>query len=167
MSRWWTDPDQARSVLGRVNDSDVVQGVGTAVLGYHGLAVEKLKPLTQRTLVDVAQVSKALGQVDLEPVAKALAEATRPVMGEASGEYGRLLAEDLHEQAVASTERLVSSLSSMGMPFPTAITRAVSVHGVPASRLGPTGNLLKTPAMSPIVLDDVADRALMDYASRV
>ena len=64
MSRWWTDPDQARSVLGRVNDSDVVQGVGTAVLGYHGLAVEKLKPLTQRTLVDVSQVSKALDQVD-------------------------------------------------------------------------------------------------------
>ena len=167
MTRWWADADQARDVLGRVDASDVEQGVGTAVLGYHALAAERLAPLSQRTLVDVSQVVRALEAVDLEPVAKALGEATRPVMGDAADRYGELLASDLHQQAVNSTERLVMNLSSTGMPFPTAISRALAVHGLPEDRMGRVHLRLRQPVIQPLALDDAADRALMEYASHV
>jgi hypothetical protein len=167
MNRWWTDPQIARSTLERVDSSDPVQGVGTAVLGYHGLAEGVLQPLTHRTLLDVEGVSKALDGLDIAPVAKALANATRPVVGDAAEKYGELLAQDLHKQAVESTGRLILNLVSTGMAWPTAIDRAASVHGVPVDRLGKAGSALRAPALAKIAQADIADRALMEYAAHV
>jgi len=165
MSRWWTEEGPSRAALARVDDSDVVQGVGTAVLGYHGLAYEQLRPLAARTLVDIDQVQKALGQVDLEPVAKALAEATRPVMGEAADRYGQVLAEDMHERSITHTSQLITNLASSGLPWPQAIQRAADLHGVPIDRLGSALQAMKAPVLNPMAQIDMADRVLMEYAS--
>lgn|GEM_PF-4949931 len=167
MNRWWADPRDAFSTLECVDSSDPVQGVGTAVLGYHGLSEGVLRPLTEQTLVDVSTVSKALESLDLAPVAKALANATRPVVGDAAERYGELLARDLHDRAVESTGRLILNLVSTGMAWPTAIDRAASVHGVPVERLGKAGSVLRAPALAKIAQADVADRVLMEYASHV
>lgn len=164
MSRWWASADESLAVLDLVDDSDVEQGVGTAILAYHGLAAGALEPLTRRTLMDVSAVRHALSGVDLEPVAKALAAATAPVMGDASGAYGQILADDLHRQATEATERLLLSLTSTGMPWPTAIERVATVHGVPLERLGQAASKLAAPALTPLVRADLGDRALMDYA---
>jgi len=167
VERWWTDPDQAATVLTFVDDSDVVHGVSTAFLGYHGLAEGVLRPLAQRTLVDGEVISEALQDVDLEPVAKALGEATRPVLGEESAAYGQLLAKQFHEDAVESTTRFVTNLVSTGMPWPTAVERAASVHGVPVQRLGKAGSQLRAPVVAKASAADVADRALMEFAAHV
>ena len=167
MTRWWADADQSRAVLALVDDSDLEQGVGTAVLGYHGIASSALERLSRHTLVDVARVHQVLDDVDLEPVAKALGEATRPVLGAASGRYGQLLASNLHQQAVDATERLLLSLTNTGMPWPTAIERVASVHGVPADRLGKAYGDLGKPALAPTVRADIGDRVLMEFASHV
>ena len=165
MTRWWTEEEASRAALARVDDSDVVQGVGTAVLGYHGLAYEQLRPLTVRTLVDIEQVQKALGEVDLEPVAKALAEATRPVMGEAADRYGQVLAEDMHARSITNTSQLISNLASSGLPWPMAIQRAADLHGVPFDRLGSALQTFRAPVLNPMAQMDMADRVLMEYAS--
>ena len=167
MNRWWADADQARVILDRVDDSDVVQGVGTAVLGYHALAAGVLKPLSERTLVDTTVIRDALDEVDLEPVAKALAEATRPVMGDASDVYGELLAMNLHEQAVEATSRFVTGLTNTGVDWPSAVSRAADIHGVPLDRLGLAGEKLRGPRLAPIAQQDYADRVLVGYASHV
>lgn len=167
MTRWWDDAEKSRQVLDLVDGSDVVQGVGTAILAYHGLAAGVLEPLTRRTLMDVSAVRHALAGVDLAPVAKAMAAATSPVMGDAADQYGRLLAEDVHRAAMDSTEQLLLSLVSKGMPWPTAIERTATVHGVPLERLGKAAAALGVPAMPPLVRADLGDRALMDYAAHV
>jgi len=165
VSRWWTEEVASRAALARVDDSDVVQGVGTAVLGYHGLAYEQLRPLAARTLVDIDQVQKALGEVDLEPVAKALAEATRSVMGESADRYGQVLAEDMHERSITNTSQLITNLASSGLPWPQAIQRAADLHGVPIDRLGTALQAMKAPVLNPMAQIDMADRVLMEYAS--
>ena len=166
MSRWWADPAQGKEVLRSVDGSDVVQGVGTAVLGYHAITQAALKPLTTETLVDISKVHSALDQVDLEPVAKALGEATKPVLGDAADAYGVLLAAEMHDVAKAATERLILTWTQTGMPWPHAVERAAEVHGVPTNRLGRYANLMKGP-VAPLVRQDLADRALMEYASEI
>lgn len=167
MNRWWTDPVNAYSTLERVDSSDPIQGVGTAVLGYHGLSEGILRPLTTQTLLDVNSVSQALESLDLAPVAKAMANATRSVVGESADRYGELLAKDLHDRAVESTGRLILNLVSTGMAWPTAIDRAASVHGVPTERLGKAGSVLRAPALAKMAQADISDRALMEYARHV
>jgi hypothetical protein len=76
MSRWWANPEESLAILELVDDSNVEQGVGTAVLGYHGLTSGVLDSLSRRPLVDVASIRTALDSVDIEPVAKALGRAT-------------------------------------------------------------------------------------------
>ena len=165
--RWWVHHESSLAALGRVDSSDAVQGVGTAVLAYHGLSKAVLAPLAHMTLMDVSAVNKALHGLDIAPVAKALGSATNAEMGSASHRYGQLLADDIHATAIESTGRLITSLVQSGMPWPTAIDRASKVHGIPADRLGKAGPALRAPVMQPLAADDIADRALMEYASHV
>ena len=167
MKRWWDDAGESLGILDRVDDSDVVQGVGTALLGYHGLGTGVLRPLAQATLVDEQAVCDALARIDLVPVAKALAAATRPVMGDASDRYGELLAYDLHEQAVDSTTRFVRALTATGVDWPSALSRAADVHGVPADRMGIAGERLRAQRLPVAAQQDWADRALVGYAAHV
>ena len=167
MIRWWDDPEAAAGVLGAVDGSDVVQGVGTAVLGYHAIAKAALAPLVSETLVDPAGVWEVLGGLDLEPVAKALGAATEPVMGPASARYGQLLAADIHEQAQAGLETLMAQLGATGIPMPWVVERAVEVVGVPPRHLGGYSKVAKERVVAPVVRQDAADRALMEFASRL
>ena len=167
MDRWWDRRESSLAALGRVDSSDAVQGVGTAVLAYHGLSKAVLAPLAHMTLMDVSAVNKALHGLDIAPVAKALGNATEAEMGSASRRYGQLLADDIHATAIESTGRLITSLVQSGMPWPTAIDRASKVHGIPTDRLGKAGPALRVPVMQPLAADDIADRALMEYASRL
>jgi hypothetical protein len=167
MKRWWDDAGESLGILDRVDDSDVVQGVGTALLGYHGLGTGVLRPLVQATLVDERAVCDALASIDLVPVAKALAEATRPVMGDASDRYGVLLAHDMHERAVDSTTRFVRSLTATGMDWPSALSRAADIHGVPSDQMGVAGERLRAQRLPVAAQQDWADRALVGYAAHV
>jgi hypothetical protein len=167
MDRWWDDEGAARVVLAGIDGRDVVQGVGSAVLGYHALAKSALGGLTGRSLVDAADVVDALNSADFSPVAKALSAAVEPVMGDASSEYGRLLASQIHQDAVEGVSHVLTVWSSAGVPMPFAVERAADVVGVPAKRVGSYVNAVKAPVVSPVVRVDAADRSLMDFASYV
>lgn len=167
MIRWWDAPDTALAVLARVDDSDVAQGVGTAVLGYHALAKALVADLPGSTLVDPALVWSRLDGLDLEPVAKALASATAPLMGTASGRYGELLAEDLHEQSRAGLETLMAQMGATGLPMPMVLERAVEVVGVPPRHMGAYAKIAKERVVPAVVKADAADRALMLYAAHL
>jgi hypothetical protein len=167
MKRWWDSPEDSTAALDIVDDSDVINGVGVALLGYHGLTAAVLKPLAGQTLVDVHHVRKVLSEVDLEPIAKALGNATKSVMGDASDRYGQMLAEDIHKRAIDATERLLQTWTNTGMAWPTAIERAAEVHGVPLERLGRYAHVMKSASVAPQVRADYADRELMAYASHV
>lgn len=163
--RWWIDPELSRTALGLVNQGNVRLGVGTSVLGYHGLAMERLRPLAGSTLVDAKKVADAINGVDLAPVAKALSKAVYSELGDASVEYGRLLAMDIHQQALEGTISLFTSLIGSGMAYPTAVDRVIAVHGVPSTRLGTVSKHLRELRLSKDTLDDWSDRALMEFAS--
>jgi hypothetical protein len=164
MNRWWDSPKKAVEVLSSVDGSDAVQGVGTAILGYHALSQAFLKPLSSKTLVDVQELLNAANLIDTEPVSKAVAEAVRPMLDSAADRYGEMFAEDLHWRAKDSLERLVLSWTAGGMPWPTAIERASEVYGVPIEKLGKYAHQMKG-AVNPLVRQDTADRVLMEYAS--
>ena len=165
MNRWWTDPEKSRWALGLVNDTDTSMGVGTAVLAYHGLALGHLRPLADSTLVDGGELIRRLDDVDLAPVAAAVAKAVTPIMGEASVSYGRMWAQDLHDRSLGTSVDLFTSLTRYGMPYPHAMDRVIAVHGIPTERLGLMAKHLREPRVTPRVLDDYADRALMEYAA--
>jgi hypothetical protein len=165
VKRWWSDAEQSELILKSVDDSDVVNGMGVAILGYHGLATGVLKPLATETLVDTQTVTDALNSLDLEPVIKAVAEATRPIMKEASDRYAELLVHNHHSDSVRSIERLLSSWTQNGMAWPSAVERAADVYGVPVERLGRYAHVMKSAGLTPLVRSDYADRELMTFAS--
>lgn len=165
--RWWADPVTAQRMLSLVDDSDSDQGVATCVLGYHGLVVGALSPLSKETLVDPGLVAAMAHQVDRTPVAKALGRASRPVLGPAAEKYGELLAENIHERSVDDTTRLMISLSAAGVPVPLAVDRAIAVHGVPLKDAGKYAFHMRAPVVSEVVKADLADRALMMWARDV
>lgn len=168
MRRWWDDPDTARTVLEAIQPSpDVAQGVGTAVLGHHALVRAALHPLSQRTLVDPADLRQAAAAVDTASVAKALSAAVEPVMGPAAERYGQLLAARLHTEAVDGVEHAVRTLHAAGVPMPLAVERTADIAGVPPRWAGTYLQAVKGPAVAPLVRQDAADRALMVYANRV
>lgn len=162
--RWWANPELSRTALGLVDQGNVRFGVGTSVLGYHGLAMEQLLPLSGSTLVDARKVADAIQCIDLAPVAHALSKAVYSEVGSSSEEYGRLLANDIHQQALEGTIGLFASLVGSGMAYPTAADRVISVHGVPATRLGAVSKHLRESKLGKDTLDDWSDRALMEFA---
>ena len=166
MIRWWDDADLAATVLSGVDDRDVAQGVGTAILGYHALAKAALAPLASQTLVDPQGLWEVLEGLDLEPVSKALAAATEPVMGPGAARYGQLAAEDLHERAREGLEHLMAQMGAAGLPMPFVVERAIEVVGVPARELGEYAKVVRSPVVAPLVRQDAADRTLMAYAAR-
>lgn len=160
--RWWTDPDAGTAVLEAVaaHPGDPEQAIGAALLGYHALAQAQLVPLAATTLVDGAVLAAALGRIDLQPVAKAMAAALP------HGEDAMGLATGLHEQACAATARLAAVWTSSGTPWPLALARAGAVHAVPLSHLGVYAGTPRTETTPALVTADAADRVLMGYAAQ-
>lgn len=168
MQRWWNSGDAARDALGRVDDSDLVMGVGTALLGYHGLAKEALEPLASSTLVDPELIQAYLEDIDIEPVAEAISKAVASDLPEPVAQrYGLLLAQDVHRRALQATPRLASSLVAKGASWPTAVRRSANVVGVPLERLGAYPGAVTKAGLNDLGADDVADRVLMTWASAV
>ena len=167
MERWWDSHEEATRVLALVDDRDVRQGVGTAVLGYHALAKAALEPLSKRTLVDMGAVTDVLGALDTDLVGAALGAAMAPVMGDAAVAYGQMLAGQIHADAVSGVQQAMTMWSTAGVPMPLAVERAAEVVGVPASRIGKYAQVMKAMAVQPLVRCDHADRALMDFAAHL
>lgn len=165
--RWWAGPTASLRMLELVDSSDMEQGVATGVLGYHGIVAGALAPLGRQSLVDPALVAATASTVDLEPVAKALGRATRPVLGAAAERYGELLAHSIHDQSIDDTTRLIVHLSTAGVPVPLAVDRAIAVHGVPLKEAGKYAFHMRAPVVSEVVKADLADRVLMLWAKRV
>jgi hypothetical protein len=164
--RWWTDPDDALQVLACVDGSDPAAGVSTAFLGFHALQRSALEPLRSSTLVDGAVVDAHLREVDVEPVAKAVATATRPVMGDAADAYGDLVARDMRERSREAAQDVLLRWTRQGMPWPTAVQRLSTIVGVPTRELGKTVDVLSKP-VTDLVAGDYGDRVLMGHAQRV
>lgn len=166
IGRWWSDPERSLWALGQVNPTNVRMGVGTSVLGYHGLASGQLMPLSQGTLADGKLIMNAFDQIDLDPVTHAVSKSISSIMGDSSDNYARLWVEDLHEKAMETALNLYGSLTSHGMPSPLALDRVTAIAGVPSNALGRVFTHLREQRTSPRVLEDVSDRVLMEYASR-
>lgn len=166
MRRWWTDPNDALQVLACVDGSDPAAGVSTAFLGFHALQRSALEPLRSSTLVDGAVVDAHLREVDVEPVAKAVATATRPVMGDAADAYGHLVAQDMRERSREAAQDVLLRWTRQGMPWPTAVQRLSTIVGVPTRDLGKTVEVLSKP-VTDLVAGDYGDRVLMGHAQRV
>ena len=166
MIRWWAEPEAVRKALAVVDDSDVEQGVGTAVLGLHGLLAESLEPLRGQTLVDSADVIGRITSTDVTPAAEAITKALSADLGPASVQYGQSAAADLQERAAESAQALLTSWTSQGVSWPAAVERLIDVVGVPTTHTGGVAKSLAAPAVPAVVRQDMADRALMSYAAQ-
>lgn len=166
MRRWWTDPNDALQVLACIDDTDPAAGVSTAFLGFHALQRSALAPLRSSTLVDGAVVDAHLREVDVEPVAKAVAAATRPVMGDAADAYGNLVVQDMRERSREAAQDVLLRWTRQGMPWPTAVQRLSTIVGVPTRELGKTVEVLSKP-VTDLVAGDYGDRVLMGHAQRL
>ena len=158
MNRWWDDASQSLQVLSIVDDSDKAQGVGTALLGYHGLQASVIRKMSFRTLVDVVDVLNAMDGVDLLPVAKSLSVVLK------SDEDAADVVARHHIQAKNGVSTAINALRMNGVPMPHAIERVAEVVGVPRERLGRYIHQMKG-VVAPIVRQDAADRVLMDYVA--
>lgn len=163
--RWWSNADGALWALSKVDDSNVAMGVGTSVLGYHGLAYVGLDELANQTLADGRAIMRTFDRLDLDPVRHAVSKAIKPIMGSEADRYADLWVEDLHNTSIESALNLYGSLTTQGMPSPLSIDRLAAVAGVPMDKLGRTYGVLREQRTSPRVLADAADRVLMEYAS--
>lgn len=163
--RWWSNADGALWALGKVDDSNVAMGVGTSVLGYHGLAYVGLDELANQTLADGRAIMRMMDRIDLDPVRHAMSKAIAPIMGSQADHYADMWVEDLHNSSVESSLNLYGSLITQGMPSPLAVDRLAAVVGVPMDKLGRTYGVLREQRTSPRILADAADRVLMEYAS--
>lgn len=167
MDRWWDDAGAARAALAVVDSTDPVQGVGTAVLGYHALAKAELEPLAKSTLVDTAAVQRAMSRVPLEPVAKAVERAVSDDLGAASAHYSRAFVENLHRDAVEAAVRVTQTLVNKGLPWPRAMARTADVVGAPLRDLGRYTHAMSGVGLDQLAVSDAADRVLMGFASRI
>ena len=158
MNRWWDDASQSLQVLSVVDDSDKTQGIGTALLGYHGLQASVIRKMSARTLVDVVDVLDAMDGVDLLPVAKSLSVVLK------SDEDAADVVARHHIQAKNGVSMAINALRMNGVPMPHAIERVAEVVGVPRERLGRYIHQMKG-VVAPIVRQDAADRVLMDYVA--
>lgn len=166
MRRWWTDPNDALHVLACVDGSNPAAGVSTAFLGFHALQRSALAPLRSSTLVDGAVVDAHLREVDVEPVAKAVAAATRPVMGDAAEAYGDLVARDMRDRSREAAQDVLLRWTRQGMPWPTAVQRLSTIVGVPTRELGKAVDALSKP-VTDLVAGDYGDRVLMGHAQHM
>jgi hypothetical protein len=167
VQRWWADTDAALAVLDALDGSDVSQGVASAALGFHALQTQALKPLTETTLVDRATVSSCLGSVDLALVAKAIAAATGPILGDAAPAYGALLAEDWRQDSITAADQILTRWTSRGMAWPTAVQRLTALVGIPSRSVTQAVVKLEAPGLPEMVVKDFGDRALLAYAKSV
>lgn len=168
MQRWWNSADESLAALRLVDDSDPVLGVGTALLGYHGIAKAALADLSTSTLVDPLEIAAAMDEVDLTPVVKAITAAVADEMpAPEAAAYGVLMATDVHRRASEAMVRLTPAMVAKGVPWPRAVARAVEVVGVPLERLGRYPDEVIRPGTDALAAADAADRALMAWAGAV
>lgn len=168
LDRWWDDASRAGTVLSGVKVvPHPVQGVGTALLGYHAIAKAALAPLASGTLEDRQSVSEALSEVDLGPVVDAVRSSVGDDLGEASDRYAQMMVRDVHVRAVRGADRIIAVLVNKGVPWPAAIDRAASIVGVPAEQAGRYVTGMTAAAVPRSAQDDAADRTLMQWAAKV
>lgn len=168
MDRWWDDPDAASGVLVSVTESpDPVQGVGSALLGYHAHAKAALAPLASSTLVDRRAVADVLAGLDCSPVVKAVSACVEHDLGPASQRFADLLVSDVHSRASSAADRMLAVLVNKGVPWPAAVDRVASVVGVSVEQAGRYVSSMSAPVVAKLSQEDAADRALMEWASAV
>ena len=165
MLRWWDDAGSSAAALDLV-DSRPGPAMGVAVLGFHGIAKGVLAPLAGQTLVDEYQIRSALDGLDGSVVADAIAASMVDELGEVGAyHFADAVVRDWTDQAKESTSRLARALVAKGLSWPLAVARSAEVVGVPVRRLGRYATVAADRQVDPLSVADLADRALMEYAS--
>lgn len=150
MSRWWDDAQGAPGVVDSVVGRDDEVAVGAALLGLHAAGASVLRDLSQRTAVDAPAVREALSGVDYGSVGSVLGD---------SFDGARSAAE-------AGAMDVVSHLTSSGVPWPLALSRAAAGFGLPPGEARVYAGRVADKAIAPAVLADAADVALGAWASK-
>ena len=167
MSRWWApekplkDPDKVTEAAFIPAEDE--HGLSTALLGIH------------RAVAGAIAHRCAQGPMDAAGLVTAMAGMREKVAGSAVTAIGRdygvrysaLLVRDWCDQAEQSAHDLYTAMTARGIPPTTAASRTAAVYGVPLRSMGKYRAAAMDPKSTLAVLNDAADRALMDHISHV
>jgi hypothetical protein len=81
--------------------------------------------------------------------------------------YAGLFVRDFFDQAEESVLASYRTMVAKGVSPPLAVNRAAAVYGVASSGLGKYLAMASDPKANPIALTDAADRALLEYVSKM
>lgn len=147
MSRWWSDPESARTMMGELADSPVRSGA--AFLGLHSAG---------RSALIAASDAPGVGQEEVEAALNGIDDGfVRDVWGDGYDE--------VRAAADAGAKRMVGVMTSSGVPWPVAVERAAAAYGIDESDAVEYARRVSAPVVNPKVLADEADVAVLAAAA--
>lgn len=152
-ARWWTDSEQARDLLARINVEDGAAGAGAALLGMHAFGRSALADLATDTAVDTSKLRRTLAEIDDTPA--------RQAWSAVRDDYDTVRAD-----AVEGAVEMVDAMTSAGVAWPLALQRAAAGFGLPPGEASVYAGKMSVPVLPPAVVDDSADVMLGAWASR-
>lgn len=168
-ARWWAPaepgigPDELDLFLLSAN-GDPERDLGQVLLGLHRVGAAACEAVASQPLSDeellrtvLAKARELVAPEASEPVAKCLGDVN----------YGNLLLRDLLDDAEAAAVSLYRTCLAGGVAPTLAAQRVGKVYGTPIHELGRYTALARDPKAQPVALDDVADRTLLGYVSKV
>lgn len=164
-TRWWAPsspgigPDEDDLFLFQASD-DPPQDLGHALLGLHRVGAAACEAVATQPLSDewllrgvLAKAREMVAPPALVTVGKALGDER----------YSGLLLRDVLDDAEAAAVSLYRTCVAKGCASSLAASRVGKVYGVPLHRLGRYTAIAQDPKANAALVDETADRALMEF----
>lgn len=167
--RWWA-PDRATVVPDAVvlalldpDGDDVANDLSATLLGVHRAGAAACEAIAKGALPSEGGLGQALAasqQAIRERFLSAVSKASEPV-------YAQILVNEIVADADLAALDLYRAAVAKGVAPATAASRAGMVYGVPSRHLGKYTAAAIDPKTSPATLQDLADRTLLGFVSKL
>lgn len=164
MDRWWApqrptmEPDAV--VLAMLEPGDL----GSALLAAHRAGAAAMETVSKSALPSEERLTGAMVTARANVSDRVVDSVSKAVT---TPTYAALLVRDVLDDAEEGALSVYRTAIAKGISPPVAATRAAAIYGVPARELGRYLPLATDPRSNPVTVTDAADRALMEYVSKL
>ena len=167
MSRWWApeqvldEPDEVvKAAFLPLNDGNEMP---SALLGVHRAVAGAISKRVSQGLIDERGLVDAMAQMRGKVIGGALEAISKSV----DPTYAGLLLRDWCDAAELGALRVYRTAVSKGVAPVVAAERAAAAYGVPSESMGKYLSVAAEPKSAPSVVNDTADRVLMESISKL
>jgi hypothetical protein len=155
---WWNTAQERDIVLSVTMDPNHQrESVGTAAMALHGIGKSALEVLVTQT-PELDDLVPYLSQVDISDVIVPLSRAI--------GDRSFDLVTSWHYDAAQAARFATKTLVAKNVPEPLAVQRAAAIYGATSGYLGRFLASMTVPAVHPLVLSDIGERAVSQWAEQ-